>query len=191
MEEAKVERAGAVKRNAVRWSAALVAAIGAVVLIAWVGGAFGGDDEPDEAEVQVTLPPLDTTPVETLSKPDVEIPDTLPTDLVITELEPGSGPEAEAGDTVTVNYIGVRSEDGTEFDNSYERGQPFPVVLGTGSVISGWDEGLVGVQEGARIQLDIPADLAYGDTGSGAIIQPGDALTFVIDVVSVAPPVEG
>jgi len=191
MEEAKAERAGAVKRNTLRWGAALVAAIGAVVLIAWVGGAFGDDGEPAETESPVTLPPIDTTPVVTLPKPDVELPETLPTDLVITELEPGTGREAEPGDTVTVNYLGVRSEDGTEFDNSYDRGQPFGVVLGTGSVIPGWDQGLVGVQEGARIQLDIPAELAYGDTGSGEIIQPGDALTFVIDVVSVTPPAEG
>jgi len=189
MEEAKAERAGAVRRNAVRWGAALVAAIGAVVLIAWVGGAFDGGED-DEAEVAVTLPPLDTTPVETLPKPTVEIPDTLPEDLVVTVLEPGEGPEAQAGDTVVVNYLGVLSKDGTEFDNSYDRGQPFPVVLGTGSVIRGWDEGLVGVQAGARVQLDIPADLAYGDTGSGEVIQPGDALTFVIDVVSVTPPAE-
>jgi len=188
-EEAKAERAGAVKRNAVRWGAALIAAIGAVVLIAWIGGAFDGGEE-DEAEPVVTLPPLDTTPVETLPKPPVEIPDTLPEDLVVTVLEPGAGPEAVPGDTVTVNYIGVRSEDGTEFDNSYDRGQPFPVELGTGSVIRGWDEGLVGVQAGARIQLDIPAELAYGDTGSGAVIQPGDALTFVIDVVSITPTAE-
>ncbi len=197
MEEAKAERAGAVKRNALRWGAALVAAIGAVILIAWIGGAFDGDGESNEAAVTLpTLPPLDTTPldttpVETLPKPEVEIPDTLPTDLVITELQPGTGPEAQPGDTVLVNYVGVRSEDGTEFDNSYDRGQPFPVVLGTGRVIPGWDEGLIGAQAGARLQLDIPAELAYGDSGSGEIIQPGDALTFVIDVVSVTPPAEG
>ena len=171
----------------------IVAAVGAVVLIAWVGGAFeGGNDEP---ETVITLPPLDTTPLDTtpvetfapLPKPDVEIPAEAPTDLVITVLSPGEGPAAEVGDTVLVDYVGVRTEDGTEFDNSYDRGQQFPVTLGAGGVIAGWDEGLVGAQAGSQIQLDIPAELAYGDNPNGAIIQPGDALTFVIDVRSVTP----
>ena len=81
----------------------------------------------------------------------------------------------------------MRSADGTEFDNSYDKGQPLPVKLGAGSVIKGWDQGLVGAQAGERLQLDIPADLAYGDNPSGEIIQPGDALSFVIDVLAVVP----
>ena len=120
-----------------------------------------------------------------LVKPDVEIPSALPTELVITDLVEGEGPEAAEGDTVVVHYVGVRSADGTEFDNSYDRGEPFPVTLGTGSVIQGWEQGLIGVQQGARRQLDIPADLAYGDNPQGDVIQAGDALTFVVDVVAV------
>jgi cyclophilin family peptidyl-prolyl cis-trans isomerase len=119
----------------------------------------------------------------------------IPTELVVTDLIAGSGPVAEAGDTVVVNYVGVRTVDGFEFDSSYDRGQPFPVTVGTGSVIQGWDLGLIGAQAGMRRQLDIPADLAYGDSDRGDI-RPGDALTFVIDVVAVekrpvvtAPPV--
>jgi peptidylprolyl isomerase len=118
-------------------------------------------------------------------KPTVSIPDVLPTELVITDLTAGTGPEAAAGDTVVVNYVGVRSEDGTEFDNSYDRGSPFPVTLGANSVIQGWEQGLVGAQQGGRRQLDIPSDLAYGDAPQGDVIQAGDALTFVIDVVAV------
>jgi peptidylprolyl isomerase len=121
------------------------------------------------------------------AKPEVVIPEVLPTELVITDLTTGTGKEAAAGDTVVVNYVGVRSEDGTEFDNSYDRGSPFPVTLGANSVIQGWEQGLVGVQQGGRRQLDIPADLAYGDSPQGDVIQPGDALTFVIDVVAVIP----
>lgn len=186
---------GVVKRNIVRWSVAVVGAVAAVVAIAWVGGAFDSGDggADDEVASEITLPPLDTTPIDTTPvetfpvppKPDVELPETIPTDLVITTLEPGDGPEAAAGDTVTVHYVGVRTEDGTEFDNSYDRGTPFPVVLGAGGVIRGWDEGLIGAQEGARIQLDIPADLAYGDQDRGDVIRAGDALTFVIDVMDV------
>ncbi len=192
MEEARAERTNVVKRNAVRWIVGIVAAVGAVVLIAWVGGAFDGEEE----QAVPTLPPIDTTPIDTTPpvtfpvppKPDVQIPDEIPTELVVTELVNGEGPAAVAGDIVEVHYIGVRSEDGTEFDNSYDRGVTFPVSLGAGGVIAGWDQGLVGAQAGDRIQLDIPADLAYGDSPRGEVIQAGDALTFVIDVMSVTPP---
>jgi peptidylprolyl isomerase len=123
-----------------------------------------------------------------LPKPEVKIPAALPTKLEITDLTEGTGPAAAEGDTVVVHYIGVRSADGTEFDNSFDRGQPFPVgPLGTAGVIDGWNQGLVGVKQGGRRQMDIPADLAYGDKGSGDIIKPGDALTFVVDVVAVIP----
>jgi peptidylprolyl isomerase len=195
VEEARAERAGVVKRNALRWTIAIVAAVGAIVLIAWVGGAFDGGD--DQAAPAVTLPPVeaasqDTTPVDTtppvtfpsLPKPEVEIPAEPPTELVVTVLEPGEGPEAAEGDVVTVNYVGVRTADGTEFDDNYD-GAPFNVVLGAGGVIEGWEQGLLGVQAGSQVQLDIPADLAYGDNPPGDPIQPGDALTFVVDVRSV------
>lgn len=122
---------------------------------------------------------------DTDAKPEVVVPDEIPTELVVTVLVPGSGRAAQDGDTVLVDYVGVRTEDGTEFDNSYDRGNPFEVVLGRGGVIQGWDQGLVGAQQGARLQLDIPAELAYGDNPPGAPIQPGDALTFVIDVRAV------
>ena len=195
IEEAKVERTSKMKRSILRGAAAVILAIGAVVLIAWAGGAFDGDDEAalDEAtidEATVATTPIDTTPVETFPvppKPEVEIPAETPEDLVVSVLSAGDGPEAQAGDTVMVHYVGVRSEDGTEFDNSYERGTPFPVTLGQGGVIAGWDEGLVGAQAGSQIQLDIPNDLAYGDSARGDIIQAGDALSFVIDVMSVTP----
>jgi peptidylprolyl isomerase len=88
---------------------------------------------------------------------------------------------------VLVNYVGVRSVDGTEFDNNYDDGQPYPVVLGAGGVIPGWDQGLVGVKTGGRRQLDVPPDLAYGDEPQGDVIQAGDALSFVIDALAVVP----
>ncbi|HSB84750.1 MAG TPA: FKBP-type peptidyl-prolyl cis-trans isomerase [Ilumatobacteraceae bacterium] len=123
----------------------------------------------------------------TVPKPAVQIPASLPTELVVTDLTDGTGPAAVAGDTVVVNYVGVRSADGSEFDNSYDRGAPFPVTLGVGQVIKGWEQGLIGVKDGGRRQLDIPADLAYGDNPPSDAIQPGDALTFVIDVVAIIP----
>ena len=200
VEQQRAARVGTIKRNIVRWVVVAIVAIGAVVFIAWLGGSFDGDDTAvdtvddaglddtaldDQTDATVESPPTPT--FETPDKPDVVIPESIPTELVVTTLIEGDGPAAENGDTVVVHYIGVRSEDGTEFDNSYDRGSPFPVVLGTGSVIAGWDQGLIGATAGERRQLDIPADLAYGDAGAGDVIQPGDALTFVVDVLEVRP----
>lgn len=137
---------------------------------------------PAAADTTTTATTATTEP----TKPTVEIPKALPTKLVITDLTEGTGAAAQAGDTVEVNYVGVRSEDGTEFDSSYGRGT-FPVVLGEGGVIQGWEQGLIGIKAGGRRQLDIPADLAYGDQPQGDVIKAGDALTFVIDAVSVTP----
>lgn len=140
-------------------------------------------DEPTETE---TAEDGGVTP--NPDKPTVEIPGTLPTELVSTELRAGDGEAAVVGDTAVVHYVGVRSEDGTEFDSSWDRGSPFPVQLGSGQVIQGWEEGLVGTQAGGQYQLDIPADLAYGDSGAGEVILPGDAITFVIDVLAIITP---
>jgi peptidylprolyl isomerase len=144
-----------------------------------------GSDSIDSADSSVDTAPAGSVLASSPDKPTVQIPSELPTTLVITDLTEGTGAAAVAGDTVVVNYVGVRSVDGTEFDNSYDRGETFDVVLGAGSVIQGWDEGLVGIKTGGRRQLDIPADLAYADSPSGDIIQPGDALSFVIDAVAV------
>ncbi|MFM7252368.1 MAG: FKBP-type peptidyl-prolyl cis-trans isomerase, partial [Ilumatobacteraceae bacterium] len=120
-------------------------------------------------------------------KPVVQIPAAIPTDLQVTTLKEGTGPAAKTCDDLLVHYIGVRSADGVEFDNSYDRGSAFPVTLGVTGLIQGWTDGLVGVQAGGQYQLDIPASLAYGDSGSGDVIRPGDAITFVVDIVSVTP----
>ncbi len=173
-------------------NSARLAALVAVVVLA---GACGSSSGAESSVTPTTGATADATAAASsvpgaLPKPEVKIPATLPTELVVTDLTTGTGPKAEAGDSVIVHYIGVRSADGTEFDNSYDRGQPYPVVLGKGLVIKGWDEGLIGAQAGGRRQLDIPADLAYGDQPQGDVIKAGDALTFVIDIVSIVPKVD-
>lgn len=190
LEQARAQKVDATKRTFLRLVSVAVIAVGAVVLIVWISGGFSSDDTP---EVAVTVPPVtipvDTTPVVTFpvpDKPEVKLPAELPTELVINDLVTGEGPAAQVGDTVQVHYIGVISATGEVFDNSYDKGTPFPVTIGTTRVIAGWTEGLVGVQAGTQRQLDIPADLAYGDQGNGSI-QPGDAISFVIDVMSVEP----
>ncbi len=147
-----------------------------IIAIALLAGC--GSDSPSASSSTVAS--------DAATKPSVEIPAELPAELVITDLVVGDGPAAKVGDTVEVNYVGVRSADGAEFDNSYDRGSTFPVTLGANTVIQGWEQGLVGIQAGGRRQLDIPAELAYGDSPPGGdVIQAGDALTFVVDAVSV------
>jgi peptidylprolyl isomerase len=136
---------------------------------------------------EATLPAV-VTGSAPATAPTVKVPAIIPTKLVTTDLKPGTGTPAADGDTVVVQYIGVRSRDGVRFDDSYSRGTPFPVTLGTGSVIKGWDQGLVGVTTGMRRQLDIPSDLAYGSASQGDIIGPNEALTFVVDVLAVIKP---
>lgn len=108
-------------------------------------------------------------------------------DLVITDVEVGTGDAAVVGDTLAVHYVGTLLDGGTEFDSNQDPDEPYSFVLGAGNVIQGWDQGLVGVQAGGTRQLDIPASLGYGETGSGDIIKPGDSLRFVIEVVSITP----
>jgi FKBP-type peptidyl-prolyl cis-trans isomerase len=139
----------------------------------------GATTVPDDSAVDGTLVPA--------SVPEVQVPTETPTELVVTEITPGSGQEAGKGDLLLVNYVGVRSEDGAQFDSNYGGGPPLPVLLGAGGVIDGWEQGLQGARVGERLQLDIPADLAYGDQPPGDPIKPGDALSFVIDVLGIVP----
>ncbi len=130
----------------------------------------------------------DTTVAGALAKPLVKVPAKIPTELVTTDLTEGTGAAAAEGDTLVVHYIGVRTANCAEFDNSYDRGTPLSFTIGSGRVIKGWDQGLAGIKAGGRRQLDIPAALAYGDSPpSTDVIQPGDALTFLVDAVAIIP----
>jgi peptidylprolyl isomerase len=122
-------------------------------------------------------------------KPEIEVPKGAepPSELVIEDLKEGDGAEAKAGSTVSVNYSGVLFKDGTEFDNSFDRGEPITFPLGAGQVIPGWDQGFEGMKVGGRRVLVIPSDLAYGPTGQGPI-GPDEALVFVVDLVDVSSP---
>jgi peptidylprolyl isomerase/peptidyl-prolyl cis-trans isomerase B (cyclophilin B) len=139
-------------------------------------------DETSQYAAGDTIPGDDTT-----GRPEVVLPDGDVTELVVTDLIEGTGEPLEAGDTIVANYVGVLSADGTQFDESYSGGQPISLVVGTGQVIPGWDQGLIGVKAGGRRQIDIPADLAYGDEDYGPI-PGGSAITFVVDVVDVVEP---
>ena len=89
----------------------------------------------------------------------------------IEDIKVGTGPEAKAGDNVSVHYTGTLT-DGTKFDSSRDRGQPFSFPLGKGRVIKGWDVGVAGMQVGGRRNLTIPPDEGYGAAGAGGVIPP-------------------
>ena len=121
-----------------------------------------------------------------MDKPTIEIPDTdAPTELVLDDLEVGTGPEAKPGQQVAVHYVGVAWSDGSEFDNSYDRGEPLVFGLGAGQFIQGWDSGIAGMKVGGRRRITIPAHLGYGARGAGGVIKPHETLVFVCDLVGV------
>jgi peptidylprolyl isomerase len=108
-----------------------------------------------------------------------------PTKLVTKDLVVGTGAEAKAGDTVTVNYVGVLYHGGKVFDASWKRHETFSFPLGKGQVIPGWDQGVAGMRVGGRRELIIPSALAYGAQGSPPTIPPNAPLVFVVDLLAV------
>ncbi len=96
----------------------------------------------------------------------------------------GSGDEAKAGDKVTVHYTGTLTN-GSKFDSSLDRGQPFTFALGAGQVIKGWDEGVAGMKVGGKRKLVIPANLGYGARGAGKVIPPNATLIFEVELLKV------
>ena len=109
-----------------------------------------------------------------------------PTALKAETLIPGSGAEIKSGQQATVNYVGVLFKNGKEFDTSWGKGkQPFQFALGAGSVIPGWDQGVLGMKVGERRRLTIPAALAYGAQGSPPKIGPNEPLIFDIDLKKI------
>jgi peptidylprolyl isomerase len=150
-------------------------ALFAVIIAAVLIGQSGGDNEPDEPAT-----------AERQDKPEVEIPaGDPPEELVIEDLEEGEGAEAQAGDQLTVDYVGVLYDGGDEFDESFSNPEPFQFALGQGGVIPGWDEGLEGMKVGGRRQLVIPPDQAYGSQGRPPEIPPDSTLVFVIDLLAI------
>lgn len=143
------------------------------------GGETPTGDECTADDIDVTGE-FGTTP--TITLPDDCTP---PATLLTKDLVTGSGPAAANGDSVETNYHLVTWSDQQVLDSSFERGQTFVVEpLGQAQVIAGWNQGLVGIQEGTRRLLVIPPDLAYGEGGNG--IAPDETLVFVIDGVSIS-----
>ncbi|WP_308282774.1 FKBP-type peptidyl-prolyl cis-trans isomerase [Pseudonocardia nigra] len=122
-----------------------------------------------------------------LQRPEIDpIDEPAPADLVVEDIQTGDGPEATAGQTVEVHYVGVAHSTGEEFDASWNRGSTFRFPLGAGRVIAGWDQGVAGMKVGGRRRLVIPPHLGYGNRGAGGAIKPGETLIFVVDLVGVS-----
>ncbi|MBW4674939.1 MAG: FKBP-type peptidyl-prolyl cis-trans isomerase [Desmonostoc geniculatum HA4340-LM1] len=109
---------------------------------------------------------------------------TTPSGLKYVELKEGTGATPERGQTVEVHYVGTL-EDGTQFDSSRDRGQPFKFKIGVGRVIKGWDEGLSTMKVGGRRNLIIPPELGYGSRGAGGVIPPDATLLFDVELLGV------
>ena len=106
-------------------------------------------------------------------------------ELIIEDLTVGEGDEATTGQRITVHYTGWL-EDGTKFDSSKDRNDPFVFTLGVGQVIKGWDQGFAGMQVGGSRKLTIPSEMGYGARGAGGVIPPNATLVFEVELLSVA-----
>jgi len=106
------------------------------------------------------------------------------TELTAQILQQGIGErQVKAGDEITVHYTGVLL-DGTKFDSSVDRGEPFKLTIGVGQVISGWDQGVIGMKVGEMRRLNVPSEFAYGDQAVGSI-PPNSPLIFDIELISI------
>jgi peptidylprolyl isomerase len=174
------------RRQLAAWRRLLLAL--AVLLLPLAAGC--GDDEEaadrapappaqEQQQTETTAPDL----TDTSSKPEIPKPTgSPPRRLLVEDIVKGKGRLSKAGDTLTVQYVGVTFSTGTQFDASWDRGQPFTTEI-PGQVIEGWNRGLLGMRQGGRRKLTIPPRLGYGPQGFPPDIGPNETLVFVIDLV--------
>lgn len=148
-----------------------------------IAGCGGGDDSSSSSGAETAA----SAPQESINKkPVVDVPSgPPPTQLETIDLIEGSGPEAKAGDNVSVQYVLVDYKSGKEIESSWERNEPLPFTLGSNAVIPGWEQGVEGMKVGGRRELIIPPELAYGSAGSPPVIKPNATLIFVVDMVAI------
>ena len=200
LKQAAAEReAAARRRNAFTGMIVAVVAIGAVVGLLALMGAFSAKTPDSSAlaseaspgavasgqpETQPPAPKVEVPPA-LAKKPEVTKGDAATlTKLDVKTLIQGTGAVVAAGQSITVNYVGVFYKDGKEFDSSWKRNAPATFQIGNHKVIPGWDQGLVGLKVGSRVVLDIPGSLAYGETQADAGDSPAGPLRFVVDILA-------
>ena len=121
----------------------------------------------------------ETTPVSQNNKMQENV-----SELKIEDLVVGTGAEAVTGKVISVHYTGTLT-DGTKFDSSKDRGEPFEFTLGAGQVIQGWDKGFAGMKVGGKRKLTIPSEMGYGASGAGGVIPPNATLIFEVELLGV------
>lgn len=171
----------------------------ALVLVAGLAAGCGGDGEPaaDAGQSDEGQPAASEAAAPASGEVATEFAEALDVSLAEMEeaesglrwrtLQAGEGATAEPGDSAVVHYTGWLP-DGTQFDSSRDRGEPFGFVVGAGQVIRGWDEGVAGMQVGETRQLVIPPSLGYGERGAGRVIPPNATLVFEVELLEVAEP---
>lgn len=164
----------------------------AILAVSWVFVVF---NRPQKAEYQekgeVAAPQSKTPdPESELPEPkaesgkDKQIIEEKPMELEIKTTQQGAGErEVKSGDMISVHYTG-KLTDGTKFDSSVDRGEPFTFQIGQGMVIQGWEKGLLGMKVGEKRTLTIPSEMGYGARGAGGIIPPNATLIFDVELVS-------
>ncbi len=120
-----------------------------------------------------------------LPAPEIYKPDGAVTSLQSTDLQPGSGAEAKAGDCLVVKYYGTLASNGTKFDEDFTDATAFAFTLGQGKVIEGWDKGMVGMKSGGTRRLVIPAAQAYGSQSPSAAIPANSDLVFTVKLLRI------
>lgn len=147
--------------------------------------------QPEQPEVTQTPTEetcqIDEVAGEVKAVPEVFKPSSDVTKLEVTDLKVGDGQTVQAGDCVSVKYHGTLATNGEKFDGNFDQPKLLRMPIGVGSVIKGWDQGVVGMKVGGVRRLVIPSELAYGEQGGGTIPANSD-LVFVVEVVSLTTP---
>jgi len=158
----------------------LVVTLGAVLLFIFLLSSSGSTSDNADTAAEDSVETTDN--INSTDDEDMDVQDFDAFKIDVTK--EGEGAAAKEGDTVTVHYTGTLS-DGTKFDSSVDRGEPFSFTLGEGRVIQGWEEGLLGAQAGQEMTLTIPSDMGYGEFGSPPVIPPSAGLIFEIEVIGI------
>ena len=157
--------------------------IGVILIVLMISGCIKGANDKNVEDLQQEEVVQEEVVQEEQTQ---EVPVAGVTELQIESLMEGTGDrQVEKNDVISVHYVGTLT-DGTKFDSSIDRGQPFTFTVGIGQVIQGWDQGTLGMKVGEKRRLTIPANLAYGEQGSGAVIPPNSTLIFEVELVSFA-----
>lgn len=171
--------------------AMLFAGIGIATLVGACGSSSSGSKSTTSTSTEAAASAPSSAPTTPTSGPLAKEPAVTkpagppPHSLVTKEIVAGTGPVASAGSHVTVNYVGVLYSDGSKFDASWDRDEPFSFTLGQHEVIPGWEQGVTGMRVGGRRELVIPPELGYGARGAPPKIPPNETLVFVVDLLGV------